>query len=172
MLEPVFGQRPKPLTPDARGDPTSGLRHSSFVEHDHHVRVFPVHASDRAGVAVEDSLVWLAELLGDHETAPEAFERPGEFGWPETGGGEDRDLGMGAADVGGAAWVATVGADCDRIVPREPCPGESQRDRRETWQDAQVLPAEPPCEKTHDAEESRVPRREHDHWALRVFDPV
>ena len=146
-------------------------RHPFFVEHEHHVRVVPLHAGDRASVAVEDPLVGLPELLRDHEAAAQTVELLRELGRPEVGGGEDRDLGVGAAHVDGAARVAAVGAYRDRIVPGEPGPREGQRDRGEAGQDTQVLPPEPLPEQAHDAEETGVPGREHDHRILCVFDP-
>ena len=120
---------------------------------------------------MEDPLVRLPELLCDHEAAAQTVELPRKLGRPEVRGGEHRDLRVGAAHVDGAARVAAVGAYRDRIVPREPGAGESQRDRGEAGQDAQVLPAEPLAEQAHDAEETGVPRREHDHGSLRVLDP-
>src|SRR5919112_3901853 len=171
MLELFFGERPTPLTLDARGDPTFGSRHPRFVEHEHHVRVFPLHASDRAGVALKDPLTHLAELLGDHKCAIQPAQRFREFGRSEVGGGEDGDLWMGAADVDGAAGGAAVGADGNRAIPREPGAGESQRDRGESRQDTQVLPPKPVAEKAHDAEETGVSRSEHHHGTFGTLDP-
>src|SRR5215204_1587097 len=171
MLELPLGKRPPRRTLDARGDPTFGSRHPLFVEHEYHVRVFPFHAHDRTGVAVKDSLVCLAQLLGHHKGAVQPTQRLREFGWSEIRGGEDGDLRVGAADVDGATGVAAVGADRDRVVPREPGAGERQRYRGEARKDTQVLPPEPFAEEAHDAEETGVPGREHDHGALTTFDP-
>jgi hypothetical protein len=64
-----------------------------------------------------------------------------------------------------------VGADRDRVLPRETGAGECQRYRGEARQDTQVFPPEPFTEDTHDAEETGVTGREHYHGTLSTFDP-
>jgi len=64
-----------------------------------------------------------------------------------------------------------VGADRNRVLPREPGAGECQRYRGKARQDTQVLPPEPFAEEANDAEETGVPGREHYHRALCIFDP-
>ena len=171
VLELLFGERPPRRTPETRGDPTPFSRHHFFVEHEYHVRVFPLHADDRACVAVEDPLGGPTELLRDYQAATQIVERFREFGRSKVGGGQNSDLRVGAADVDGETGVATVGADRNGIVPREPGTGERHRDRGEARQDPQVFPPEPFAKEAHDAEETRVPGREHYHRTFCICDP-
>src|SRR5215213_5423862 len=141
MLELVFGKSPTLQASETGRDPTFGSRDPLLVEHKHYVRVFPAHAGDCGGVAVEHPLVRLPKFLSNHEAAVQAVELLRKVGGPEVGRREDRYLGMGAAHIDGAARFPAVSADRYRVVPRESDPGESQRDRGQTRQDAQVLTA-------------------------------
>ena len=108
--------------------------------------------------AITKVLSRLAELLS-------------EFGRSEVPGGEDGDLGVRAADVDGATGITAVGANRNRVVPREPGAGECQRYRREARQDPQIFPPESFAKEAHDAEETGVPGREHYHRSFCIFDP-
>ena len=117
----------------------------------------PVHDRNLRRPSPYHTFVRIADPLGDEEGAFPPLQLPRELGGAEFRGGEDRHLRVRPADVHGAAGVPAVGADRHGVVPREPGAREGERNGGDAGQDAQLLPAEPPGEEAHDAEEARVP---------------
>ena len=117
-----------------------------------------------------DLLAFGAEVLADDEGAVDAVEEQGEFGGPGAGRGEDGDLGVGAADVDGAAQGAAVGDDDLGVVPGHPGPGEGGGDGGDGGHDLDLQAVLGGAQGAYDAEEAGVAVGEDDGGAAVAGD--
>lgn len=111
---------------------------------------------DLVGGQDTDPFLRGAQGLADDEGAVHFTEQQREFGGTGAGRGEHGDLGVGAADVDGAAQGAFVGDHDAGVVPGHSGPREGLGDRRHAGHDLDLQAVFRCAQRPYDTEEARV----------------
>lgn len=101
-----------------------------------------------------------------------AFEQQGQLGGAGAGRGDDGDLGVGPADVDGAAQRAAVGDDDLGVVPGHPGAGEGGGDGGHGRYDLDLQAVLRSAQGPYDTEEAGVAVGEDDGGAAVAGDPA